>query len=94
MTPIGLAKALVLKLIEETSSHDLEGACKGARPQTKCGNKQTGPRKGMQRLSSSNYLWRQADLTSIGHAKALVLKLREETCRRDLEWACKGEKTN
>ena len=32
MTSNGLATALVLKQIEETSGHDFEKACEGARP--------------------------------------------------------------
>ena len=51
MTAKGHAKALVRKLIEEASRHDLEKACKGARPESKCGNKQTRPLKGMQSRS-------------------------------------------
>ena len=47
MTSKGQAMALVLKLIEEASRHDLEKACKGTRPESKCGNKQTRPLKGM-----------------------------------------------
>ena len=35
MTPIGHAKVLVLKLIEEAGRHDFEKACKGASPQSK-----------------------------------------------------------
>ena len=34
MTSKGRAKALILKLIVQTSGHDLERASEGARPQT------------------------------------------------------------
>ena len=41
MTSKGHEKALNLKLIEVTSTHDLEMACKGPHPQTNLGDKQT-----------------------------------------------------
>ena len=39
MTSKGYAKALIHKPNEETSKHDLQRACNGARPQTHWGNK-------------------------------------------------------
>ena len=84
------AKALDLKLIEETSRPDLERACEAAHPLTSCANQQTLPRKGMRSHSSSYKQRKQADMTAKVHAKALDLKLIEETSRQDLEKACKG----
>ena len=90
MTSKGLAKVLVLKLIKDTSLHDLERACKGARPPNQLRKQADMTSRGQAKVLVLKLIEDASRHDHERDANTLIRKLIDEPSRPDLEWSRKG----
>ena len=90
MTSKWHAKALVLKLIEEASIHDVERACEGARPPNKMRKQADMTSKGLAKVLVLKQIEDASRHDLERDVNTLVRKLINKPSRPDLKRSRKG----